>query len=157
MCRSCPYQFGVLLTYGVRAQHLFFVSHLRLLGLNVLLPVYVTNPAQCNAAILLVISRRIFPRLSPMIFHRDASSALLRLVKQWLNFDYSRSHAFCYGSRKKRPDFVKNRTQDSALILDISDQPGYHPSTRATSSKEQQHSQIAFTCTVLQQLQSMGL
>ena len=42
-------------------------------------------------------SQRIFPSLPGSrltIFYRDASSALLQLVNQWLNFTYSRSHAF---------------------------------------------------------------
>ena len=44
-------------------------------------------------------SLRIFPSLPGSrltIFYRDASSALLQLVNQWLNFTYSRSHAFRY-------------------------------------------------------------
>ena len=42
-------------------------------------------------------SLRIFPSLPRSrltIFYRDVSSALLQLVNQWLNFIYSRSHAF---------------------------------------------------------------
>ena len=45
-------------------------------------------------------SLRIFPSLLGSrltIFYRDARSALLQLVNQWLNFTYSRSHAFRYG------------------------------------------------------------
>ena len=44
-------------------------------------------------------SLRIFPSLPGSrltIFYRDASSALSQLVNQWLNFTYSRSHAFRY-------------------------------------------------------------
>ena len=44
-------------------------------------------------------SQRIFPSLPGSrltFFYRDASSALLQLVNQWLNFTYSRSHAFRY-------------------------------------------------------------
>ena len=47
-------------------------------------------------------SQRIFPSLPGShltIFYRDASSALLQLVNQWLNFTYSRSHAFRYERR----------------------------------------------------------
>ena len=67
-------------------------------------------------------SLRIFPpfpgsRLT--IFYRDASSKLLQLVNQWLNFTYSRSHAFRYEShvlplRKEehKSYFGKNRTHD---------------------------------------------
>ena len=38
-----------------------------------------------------------------MIFYRDASSALLQLVNQWLKFTCSRSHAFLYGRQNKNP------------------------------------------------------
>ena len=44
-------------------------------------------------------SQKMFPSLPGSrlaIFYRDASSALLQLVKQWLNFTCSRSHAFRY-------------------------------------------------------------
>ena len=59
-------------------------------------------------------SQRIFPSLPGSrlpIFYRDASSALLQLVNQWLNFTYSRSHA---PLRKKehKSYFGKNRTHD---------------------------------------------
>ena len=36
-------------------------------------------------------------------FYRDASSALLQLVNQWLNFTYSRSHAFRYERNNTNP------------------------------------------------------
>ena len=42
-------------------------------------------------------SRRIFPNFPGsrlMNFYRDARSALLHLVNQWLSFTYSRSHDF---------------------------------------------------------------
>ena len=72
-------------------------------------------------------SRRIFPshdislylpgsRL--MFFYRQPIRckfrALLTLVNQseWLNFTYSRSHAFRYGSQNKSSGFHKNRTHD---------------------------------------------
>ena len=45
-------------------------------------------------------SLRIFPSLPGSrltIFKRDASSAILQLVNQWLYFTSSRSHAFHYG------------------------------------------------------------
>ena len=47
-------------------------------------------------------SLRIFPSLPGSrltIFYRDASSAILQLVNQWLNFTYSGSHAFRYGRK----------------------------------------------------------
>ena len=65
--------------------------------------------------------------LSPVhalhFFYRDASSALLQLVNQWLNFTYSRSHAFRYERKNTNP---KNRTHDfrtsrcAAYLLDHS-------------------------------------
>ena len=63
-------------------------------------------------------SQRIFPSLPGSrltTFYRDASSALLQLVNQWLNFTSSRSHAFrCFPLRKKehKSYFGKNRTHD---------------------------------------------
>ena len=48
--------------------------------------------------------------LSPVhalhFFYRDASSALLQLVNQWLNFTYSRSHAFRYERKNTNPTSV---------------------------------------------------
>ena len=59
-------------------------------------------------------SLRIFPSLPGSrltIFYHDASSALLQLVNQWLNFTYSRSHAFRY-ERKNTNSGDKSRTHD---------------------------------------------
>ena len=59
-------------------------------------------------------SLRIFPSLPGSrltIFYRDASSALLQLVNQWLNFTYLRSHAFRYERKNTNPTLV-NRTHD---------------------------------------------
>ena len=47
----------------------------------------------------------ISPRFTPTSFYRDAGSAflhliLLHLVNQWLNFSYSRRHAFHNGNQK---------------------------------------------------------
>ena len=48
--------------------------------------------------------------LSPVhalhFFYRDASSALLQLVNQWLNFPYSRSHAFPYERKNTNVDLA---------------------------------------------------
>ena len=55
-------------------------------------------------------SLRIFPCLPGSrltIFYRDASSALLQLVNQWLNFTYSRSHAFRYERTNTNPTLVR--------------------------------------------------
>ena len=55
--------------------------------------------------------------LSPVhalrFFYRDASSALLQLVNQRLNFTYSRSHAFRYERKNTNKSYLgKNRTHD---------------------------------------------
>ena len=49
------------------------------------------------------------------IFYRDASSALLQLVNQWLNFTYSRSHAFRYERTNTNPTLVRIELTTSAL------------------------------------------
>ena len=59
-------------------------------------------------------SLRIVPSLPGSrltIFYRDASSALLQLVNQWLNFTYSRCHTFRYERKNKNPT-SKNQTHD---------------------------------------------
>ena len=48
-------------------------------------------------------------------FYRDASSALLQLVNQWLNFTYSRSHAFRYERKNTNPTFVRIELTTSVL------------------------------------------
>ena len=57
--------------------------------------------------------------LSPVhalhFFYRDASSALLQLVNQWLNFTYSRSHAFRYERKNTNPALVRIELTTSAL------------------------------------------
>ena len=37
----------------------------------------------------------------------DASSALLQLVSQWLNFTYSRSHVFRYEGQNENPALIR--------------------------------------------------
>ena len=63
-------------------------------------------------------SLRIFPSLPGSrltFFYRDASSALLQLVNQWLNFTYSRSHAFRYERKNTNPTLVRIELTTSAL------------------------------------------
>ena len=63
-------------------------------------------------------SQRIFPSLPGSrltIFYRDASSALLQLVNQWLNFTYSRSHAFRYERKNTNPTLVRIELATSVL------------------------------------------
>ena len=57
----------------------------------------------------------ISPRFTPYNFYRDASSALLQLVNQWLNFTYSRSHAFRYERKNTIPTLVRIELTTSAL------------------------------------------
>ena len=63
-------------------------------------------------------SQRIFPSLPGSrltIFYRDASSALLQLVNQWLNFTYSRYHAFRYERKNTNPTLVRIELATSVL------------------------------------------
>ena len=57
--------------------------------------------------------------LSPVhalhFFCRDASSALLQLVNQWLNFTYSRSHAFRYERKNINLTLVRIELTTSVL------------------------------------------
>ena len=57
----------------------------------------------------------ISPRFTPYNFYRDASSALLHLVNQWLNFTYSRSHAFRYERKNTNPNLVRIELTTSVL------------------------------------------
>ena len=58
----------------------------------------------------------ISPRFTPYDFYRDASSAILHLVNQWLHFTYSRSHAFRYGEKNTNPTLVRIELTASALL-----------------------------------------
>ena len=63
-------------------------------------------------------SQRILPSLPGSrltIFDRDASSANLQLVNQWLNFTYSGSHAFRYERKNTNPTLVIIELTTSAL------------------------------------------
>ena len=57
----------------------------------------------------------ISPRFTPYNFYRDASSALLQLVNQWLNFTNSRSHAFRYERKNTNPTLGRIELTTSAL------------------------------------------
>ena len=71
-------------------------------------------------------SSHLSPVHALQFFYRDASSALLQFVNQWLNFTYSRSHAFRYERKNTKSYFGKNRTHDfrtsrcAAYLLDHS-------------------------------------
>ena len=63
-------------------------------------------------------SQRIFlslPGSRLTIFYRDASSALLQLVNQWLNFTYSRSHAFRCERKNTNPTLARIELTTSVL------------------------------------------
>ena len=53
-------------------------------------------------------------------FYRDASSALLQLVNRWLNFTYSRSHAFRYERKNTNPTYDFRTSRCAAYLLDHS-------------------------------------
>ena len=58
----------------------------------------------------------ISPRFTPYKFlSRCKRSALLQLVNQWLNFTYSRSHAFRYERKNTNPTLVRIELTTSAL------------------------------------------
>ena len=58
----------------------------------------------------------ISPRFTPYDFlSRCKFSTLLQLVNQWLNFTYSRSHAFCYERKNTDPTLVRIELTTSAL------------------------------------------
>ena len=60
-------------------------------------------------------SSHLSPVHALQFFYRDASSALLQLVNQWLNFTYSRSHAFRYERKKTNPTLVRIELTTSVL------------------------------------------
>ena len=60
-------------------------------------------------------SSHLSPVHALQFFYRDASSALLQLVNQWLNFTYSRSHAFRYERKNTNPTLVRIEFTTSAL------------------------------------------
>ena len=62
-------------------------------------------------------SSHLSPVHALQFFYRDASSALLQLVNQWLNFTYSRSHAFRYERKNTNPTLVRIELTTSVLPL----------------------------------------
>ena len=71
-------------------------------------------------------SSHLSPVHALQFFYRNASSALLQLVNQWLNFTYSRSHAFRYERKNTNPTLVRIELTDfrtsrcAAYLLDHS-------------------------------------
>ena len=59
--------------------------------------------------------RPFFTRIFFQFFYRDASTALLQLVNQWLNFTYSRSHAFRYERKNTNRTLVRIELTTSVL------------------------------------------
>ena len=60
-------------------------------------------------------SSHLSPVHALQFFYRDASSTLLQLVNQWLNFTCSRSHAFRYERKNTNPTLVRIELTTSAL------------------------------------------
>ena len=60
-------------------------------------------------------SSHLSPVHALQFFYRDASSALLQLVNQWLNFTYSRSHAFRHERKNTNPTLVRIELTTSVL------------------------------------------
>ena len=60
-------------------------------------------------------SSHLSPVHALQLFYRDARSALLQLVNQWLDFTYSRSHAFRYERKDTNPTLVRIELTTSAL------------------------------------------
>ena len=60
-------------------------------------------------------SSHLSPVHALQFFYCDASSALLQLVNQWLNFTYSRSHAFRYERKSTNPTLVRIELTTSVL------------------------------------------
>ena len=92
------------------------------MGLNFLFIDYQSHPLQrwhpINVLMVTTVLVRIFPSLPGSRltnFDRDASSTLLQLVNQWLNFTYSRSHAFRYGRQNKISALIRIELTTSAL------------------------------------------
>ena len=72
-----------------------------------------------NVAILPVAAKDtpIPPLFTPYEFlSRSKFTALLQLVKQWLNFTFSRFHAFCYGRQNKNRALKRIELMTSALV-----------------------------------------
>ena len=75
-----------------------------------------------NFAILPVITKdlAISSRFMPYdFFYLDSSSALLQLFNQWLNFTYSRTHAFRYGRQNKNPALTRIELTTSVLLAGV--------------------------------------
>ena len=64
---------------------------------------------------ILPVDLPLSPRFTPYDFFRDASSALLQLVNQCLNFAYSRSHAFRHERKNTNLTLVRIELTTSAL------------------------------------------
>ena len=57
-------------------------------------------------------SSHLSPVQALRFFYRDASSAFLQILNQWLNFTHSRSHAFRYEKKEHKSNCAKNQTHD---------------------------------------------
>ena len=57
----------------------------------------------------------ISPRFTPYDFLSRCKFSTLQLVNQWLNYTYSRSHAFRYERKNTNPTLVRIELTTSAL------------------------------------------
>ena len=73
------------------------------------------GPHHCHPACGQKVSSHLSPVHALQFFYRDASSALLQLVNQWLNFTCSRSHAFRYERKDTNPTLVRIELTTSVL------------------------------------------
>ena len=73
------------------------------------------GPHHCHPACGHKGSSHLSPVHALQFFYRDASSALLQLVNLWLNFTYSRSHAFRYERKNTNPTLVRIELTISVL------------------------------------------
>ena len=97
---------GKFQTGAALASHHFFFSFISLIA---------DGPHHYHPACGHKGSSHLSPVHALQFFYRDASSALLQLVNQWLNFTYSRSHAFRYEKKNTNFTLVRIELTTSAL------------------------------------------
>ena len=105
----------------IHARTLWLERRMQLLSLTLALA---SDQKLCSGfpSCLWSLSQRISPSLPGSrltFFCRDANPAILQLVNQWLNFTYSRSHAFRYGRKKTNPTLVRIELTTSALAQQV--------------------------------------
>ena len=79
-------------------------------------------------------SSHLSPVHALQLFYHDASSAPLQLVNQWLNFTYSRSHAFRYERKNTNYTLVRIELTTSVLADEMCSLPTRPLGRRAAAS-----------------------